>query len=85
MKMRPESEGSRLPRALLPGEGDPGVVHGVEQDPEVVAHHDSALDGQLHVRQIVAYCKNAKIYFISFKSVKMPKMHFISLKNFIGL
>jgi len=54
IKYPPESQCGRLPGEPFPGEGDSGVVHRVEQQPEVVAHHDGALDRQLHVRQIVA-------------------------------
>ena len=60
----PEAEGGRLPREPLPGERNSGVVHRVEQDPQVIAHHDRTFDGELHVGQVIAYCKNAKFAVI---------------------
>ena len=60
----PEAEGGRLPREPLPGERNSGVVHRVEQDPQVIAHHDRTFDGELHVGQVIAYCKNAKAPFV---------------------
>lgn len=54
----PEAEGRGLPREPLPGGRNSGVVHWVQQDPQVVAHHDGAFDGELHVRQVVANWKD---------------------------
>lgn len=60
----PEAQGCRLPRVPFPGKRDPSIVHGVKQDPQVIAHHNGAFNGQLHVRQVIAYCKNVTVAVI---------------------